>query len=156
MSPPTLHICLYTPEIPQNTGAIGRLCVNLGARLHLVEPLGFSLEERYLRKAGLDYWEHLDLEVHPDWDHFLTLFCEKDLRFASTKGTRTLYQLSFSTSDVLVFGRESSGLPERFYDRYREQLFQIPMPGRFHRSLNLATAVGVVAYEYLRQTRFTT
>ena len=113
----SFSIVLLRPEIPHNTGAIGRLCVGLGVPLHLVRPLGFALDDRYVARAGLDYWSHLD----------------------------------FSEGDALVFGNESSGLPKDFYDRYNESLFKIPMPGEHARSINLANAVSIAAYECYRQ-----
>ncbi len=146
-----LHITLVAPQIPHNTGAVARLCVGLGARLHLVRPLGFSLRESRLKRAALDYWEHVDLQVHADWDAYLADAAPAALCFASTRGTRPHWETSFTPGTHLVFGNESQGLPEPFYTRYRAQLCRIPMPGPHARSLNLANAVAVVAYEALRQ-----
>jgi len=146
-----MHIVLLHPEIPHNTGAIGRLCVGLGCPLHLVRPLGFSLDERNLRRAGLDYWRHLDARVHDHWDAFLESVRPSKLWFASTRGTRPLYDCRFADNDAICFGSESSGLPRDFYERYRGDLFQIPMPGPHARSLNLATAAAVCMYEAWRQ-----
>ncbi len=146
-----LNIVLVAPEIPQNTGSIGRLCVNLGARLHLVKPLGFSLDESKLKRAGLDYWPHLELCVHDDWDAFLAAEQPARLVFASTKGTKNLFELRFRNGEYLVFGNETGGLPAAFYERYAADLYRIPMPGAQHRSLNLANAVAVAAYEACRQ-----
>jgi len=149
------HIVLVAPEIPQNTGTIGRLAVSTDAVLHLVDPLGFSLEDKYLKRAGLDYWQFLDLRRHPDWEDLLGTL-EKDARllFFSTHGEKSYFDEKYRPGDYLVFGRESSGLPKEFYDRYRESLRVIPMPGKHSRSLNLANAVSIVLYEALRQTRY--
>jgi len=150
-----MHIVLLHPEIPHNTGAIGRLCVGLGWPLHLVRPLGFSLDERNLRRAGLDYWQHLDARAHDHWDAFLESARPSKLFFASTRGTRSLYDCCFMKNDAICFGSESSGLPKDFYGRYCEDLFQIPMPGPYARSLNLANAAAVCMYEAWRQLNLT-
>ena len=147
------NLVLVAPEIPQNTGTIGRLAVAADARLHLIEPLGFSLDEKHLRRAGMDYWQHLDLSVYPNWEEFLARNPGANLLFLSTKGERSYYDVRYQEGDYLVFGRESAGLPPEFYTRYRDRLYRIPMPGRFNRSLNLANAASIVLYEALRQTR---
>ena len=144
-------VVLLRPEIPHNTGAIGRLCVGLGVPLHLVKPLGFRLDERAIARAGLDYWQHIDLAVHDTWEEYLAAAKPKRLLVLSTHGERSLYGCQFAAGDALVFGNESSGLPEGFYERYRESLFRIPMPGAHARSINLANAVAVAAYECYRQ-----
>ena len=146
-----LHIVLVHPEIPHNTGAIGRLCVGLDCPLHLIRPLGFALTSAWVKRAGMDYWPHLDLHLHDDWQTFLEHTQPARLLLASTRGDRSLYDCHFAAGDAIVFGNESSGLPEPFYARYRESLFRIPMPGPHARSLNLANAVAVAAYEALRQ-----
>ena len=146
-----LELVLVHPEIPHNTGAVGRLCVCLDCRLHLIRPLGFHLSDRYVKRAGLDYWPHLRLSVHDSWDDFLAAFPQARLFFLSTRGGRSLYECSFRPGDALVFGSEGSGLPKPFYERYRERLFRIPMPGGHARSLNLANAVSIGAYEAYRQ-----
>lgn len=148
------HIVLVAPEIPQNTGTIGRLCVCTDARLHLVRPLAFSLDEARIRRAGLDYWPHLDLHVHEAWDDFLAAACPARLFFCTTKTSRSLYDVRFAAGDALVFGNETSGLPAPFYERYRDDLLTIPMPGAHARSHNLANAVSIVLYEALRQVRW--
>ena len=147
------NIVLVAPEIPQNTGTIGRLCVCNGAPLHLIRPLGFSLDETQLRRAGLDYWPHLDLHVHDDWEAFLAAAApdQERLFFISTKAQASIFKTDLRDGDWLVFGRETSGLPPEFYDRYRDQLRLIPMLGEHCRSLNLANAVSIVFYEALRQ-----
>jgi tRNA (cytidine/uridine-2'-O-)-methyltransferase len=149
--PTPLHIVLVRPEIPHNTGAIGRVCVGLDCPLHLIRPLGFRLTEQHLRRAGMDYWEHLNLSVHDAWDAFLENAHPSRLFFLSTRGERSLYDCAFRPGDALVFGSEGNGLPEAFYDRYREHLFRIPMPGPHARSINLANAVSIAAYEAHRQ-----
>ena len=146
-----LHIVLLQPEIPHNTGAIGRLCVGLDCDLALVRPIGFALSDAYLRRAGLDYWPHLRLIVHDNWDAYLRDARPRRLHFLSTHGDRSLYEARFLPDDTLVFGCESAGLPTPFYERYRDSLLRIPMPGPHARSLNLANAVSVAAYEAYRQ-----
>lgn len=146
------HIVLIAPEIPQNTGTIGRLAVCTGASLHLIRPLGFSLDASRIRRAGLDYWQHLDVSVYDDWEQFLALRKPARMIFASAHGTRTVYETGFEDGDWLIFGNEGHGLPEPFYSRYRKVLFRIPMPGRHARTHNLANAVSIVLYEALRQS----
>ena len=124
-----LHIVLVKPEIPHNTGAIGRVCVGLDCPLHLIRPLGFRLTEQHLRRAGMDYWQHLRLTVHDSWEAFLQSVQPPRLFFLSTRGQRSLYECAFQPDDALVFGNEGSGLPEDFYSRYCNSLFKIPMPG---------------------------
>ena len=144
-------IVLVRPEIPHNTGAIGRLCVGLGVPLHLVRPLGFCLDDRSIARAGLDYWPHLDVTVHDTWEDYLEAVRPERLMLLSTHGEKSLYDCGFREGDALVFGNESSGLPETFYGRYRDSLFRIPMPGEHARSINLANAVSIAAYECFRQ-----
>ena len=151
--PLSLHAVLVRPEIPHNTGAIGRTCVALGCDLALVRPLGFALSDEYVRRAGLDYWQHLRLAVYDNWDDYLTRARPRRLVFLSTKGGRSLYDTTFEPGDALVFGSESSGLPEPFYERYRDSLVRIPMPGPHARSLNLANAASIALYEAYRQLR---
>ena len=149
----SINIVLVEPEIPHNTGAIGRLCVGLDAALHLIKPLGFSISDRDLRRAGLDYWEHLDVTTHANWDAFLEAATPAVLCFASTKGTRDIYECEFPEGVFIVFGNETSGLPPEFYSRYEDELFKIPMPGEHARSINLANAASVAIYEAYRQQR---
>jgi len=146
------HIILHQPEIPQNTGSIGRLCVNNGAKLHLVHPLGFEVSDYYLRRAGLDYWEKLAPIHYTDWQDFLARNPAKRLWFFSTKGDRRHTQVQWEYGDGLVFGRETRGLPEEILQAYPDRLVRIPMLGGFHRSLNLAQAAAIGLYEALRQT----
>ena len=146
-----IPIALLRPEIPHNTGAIGRLCVDLACPLHLIRPLGFALTSSWVKRAGLDYWPHLDLHLHDNWEAFLESVRPTRLFFASTRGRRSLYDCAFAAGDTLVFVNVSAGLPEEFYTRYCDDLFRIPMPGPHARSLNLANAASVAAYEALRQ-----
>ena len=147
-----LNIVLFQPEIPHNTGAVGRTCVCLGVRLHLIKPLGFSLRQKDLVRAGLDYWPHLDIKVHDGWEAFVGVERPGRMIFLSTRGKRSVYGHRFATGDYVVFGSESGGLPAEFHERYREALYTIPMPGAQARSLNLANAASVVMYEAYRQT----
>ena len=146
------NLVLVHPEIPQNTGAIGRLCVSTGTRLHLIKPLGFSLEDKYVRRAGMDYWPHLDLVIHESWEAFLEANPDARMWFFSTKGARCFWEREYQDGDFFVFGSESSGLPAALYERYRDRLCLIPMDGDFYRSLNLANSAAVALYEGLRQT----
>ncbi len=144
------NVVLVEPEIPPNTGNIGRLCLATGSTLHLVRPLGFSIDDRTLKRAGLDYWKEVDVQL---WDSFddLRRSRESDSRFffLTTKSTRIYYDVDFRAGDFLVFGRETKGLPESLLAAHREELLTIPMRGT--RSLNLATAVGIVLFEAMRQ-----
>ena len=152
----SLHISLVHPEIHWNTGNAGRTCLATGATLHLIEPLGFSLDEREVRRAGLDYWEHVDLRVWPNWDAF-----EREIPslgepyFFSTRATRLFWDAPLGAHEdvVLVFGRETGGLPAELHARYRERFVAMPMRSPRVRSLNLSTSVAVAAYEVLRQQR---
>ena len=146
-----LHIVLIAPEIPPNTGNVGRLCLATGAHLHLVKPLGFSLGDRELKRAGLDYWKEVSVTV---WESFADLQAAQaaDARyfFLTTKTERAYWDARFADGDFLVFGRETKGLPEALLERNAGQCLTIPMSGGT-RSLNLATAVGIVLYEAVRQ-----
>jgi len=147
------HIILVNPEIPQNTGSIGRLCVSTDTRLHLVHPLGFDTSAARVRRAGLDYWEHLAPVEYRDWADFLARNPAGRLWFFTTKGGRRHTEVAWQDGDGLVFGRETAGLPPELLAGHPDQLLRIPMPGSFHRSLNLAQAAAVGLYEALRQTR---
>ena len=135
------NIVLVAPEIPQNTGTIGRLAVAADATLHLIEPLGFSLEDKYVKRAGMDYWQHLDLHIYKNWQEFLEKNAPERMFFFSTKGEKRYWDTEYKEHDYLVFGRESAGLPAEFYSAYADLLRTIPMPGTFNRSLNLANSV---------------
>jgi tRNA (cytidine/uridine-2'-O-)-methyltransferase len=147
------HVVLIEPEIPPNTGNIGRLCLATGARLHLVGPLGFSLDDKALRRAGLDYWQQVDVRR---WESFAELQGAAGpgarFWFLTTKTQRPYWSERFADGDYLVFGRETKGLPEPLLAANAERLLTIPMAGDSTRSLNLATAVGIVLYEAVRQT----
>ncbi len=148
MDEPLLHIVLYQPEIPQNTGNVGRLCLGLSARLHLIPPLGFDLSERAVRRAGLDYWKNVDLTVHKDAEAFWAWSVGRRLWLFSSHGARVYTDIEFADGDVLMFGCETSGLPKALCEA-RGSWF-IPMPGGT-RSLNLPNAIAIVAWEALRQ-----
>ena len=151
VQPPLIHIVLIEPEIPQNTGNIGRTCLGLGAALHLVGKLGFSLEEKALKRAGLDYWSKLKLYRHRNWETFLSVLPDTaHLSFFSKHGTRSMWETPFAPPVYLVFGSESRGFPPSFYKTYKDRLIRIPIQDEI-RSLNLSTAVGVAAFEVARQ-----
>lgn len=149
-----LNIVLVEPEIPGNTGTIGRLCVGLDASLTLIEPLGFSLEDKYLRRAGLDYWPDLAFRVLPSWDTFreemITLGLQDRMYYCSTKAKKTHSDISYQRGDFLIFGKETKGLPEPLIFSNMDRALRIPMTQKI-RSLNLALAVGIVAHEAIRQ-----
>ena len=153
-----LNIVLFQPEIPGNTGAIGRTAVALGAKLWLVRPLGFNVDEKTLRRAGLDYWQHLDWEVVNHWDDLLEKMTAESgkamtadqMWFFSRFATKSYTDVAYRSADTLVFGRETSGLPEQLTKPNQDRLLRIPTTEKV-RSLNLATSVGIAAYEVLRQ-----
>ena len=145
------NIVLVEPEIPQNTGNIGRICVSTECRLHLIKPYGFILDDKHLRRAGMDYWQHLDVTEYENWDDFLSRNPDAEMVFFSTKGDRSYWDVDYRDNLYLVYGSESKGLPLDFYERYAEQLCTIPMPGTHSRSLNLANSVALGIYEGLRQ-----
>ncbi len=147
-----MDIVLLHPEIPHNTGAIGRLCVGLDWDLVLIRPLGFALDEKKIRRAGLDYWEHLRLHTFDSFEDYLTSRQPQSLTFLSTKGGISLYDAPLESDGALIFGCESSGLPKDYYTRYADKLVTIPMPGEHARSINLANAVSIAAYEAYRRT----
>lgn len=146
-----LHVVLVRPEIPPNTGSIARLCAATGARLHLVGPLGFSLDDRYLRRAGLDYWPHVDLRVYRDWEEFESGCIERRLLYYSARARRPYLAASHRSGDWLVFGGETSGLPRQLLEQHAGSAFVIPIRAAPVRSLNLANAVSIVVFEALRQ-----
>ena len=156
VSEPPFHIVLVRPEIPQNTGSIARLAAATRSRLHLVGPLGFSLEDRYLKRAGLDYWPLVDLRVYRDWDEFALIQQETaqppNFKYFSAHAEKTYLQAEFGRGDFLVFGSETRGLGREFLQPRRQSAYRIPIFERGVRSLNLANAVSIVVYEALRQT----
>ena len=147
-----MHVVLVAPEIPQNTGSIGRLCVATNTTLHLVDPLGFVIDDRHLRRAGLDYWPHVALVRHADWPSFLTARPPGRLLCFSAHGTRSYTAIGFRPDDLLVFGGESRGLPEPIRAAHAADTYAIPIKSPHVRSLNLANAVAIILYEALRQT----
>lgn len=146
-----MHIVLVNPEIPQNTGAIGRLCVGLGVPLHIIRPFSFSLDERHLRRAGMDYWQHLELHLYDSLDAFLETVRPTALWFFSTKSTRPYTSVRYRPGDALLFGSESRGLAPAYHERFKDRFVTIPMPGEHARSINLANSVGIAMYEAYRQ-----
>lgn len=147
---PSAHVVLFQPEIPQNTGNIGRTCVAVNAKLWIVEPASFQITDKQVRRAGLDYWPHLDLEMVPDWEMFLSKINTKRLFFFSKYAKRTVWDVQFQKGDVFVFGRESSGLPSSILDPDDPRSLRLPTTQQV-RSLNLATTVGIALYEQQRQ-----
>ncbi len=147
-----MQVALIHPEIPPNTGNIARLCAATSTRLHLVDPLGFQMTDRQLKRAGLDYWPHVDWVRHPSLEAFLELVGAQTLRFFSTKARHSYLEASYELDSCLVFGSESKGLPQGLFDAYPNQFFRIPMPGAGVRSLNLSSAAAIVVYEAMRQT----
>jgi tRNA (cytidine/uridine-2'-O-)-methyltransferase len=147
---PQLHVVLHQPEIPQNTGNIGRTCVALAAKLWLIRPLGFRVDQKQLRRAGLDYWEHLEWEVLDDWETFHGRLPDARRWFLSKTATRVYTTADFQRGDVLVFGKETEGLPQSILAGAGDFALRIPIREQV-RSLNLANSVAIVAYEAARQ-----
>ena len=147
---PLLHIVLHQPEIPHNTGSVGRTCVALGAKLWLVKPLGFQVDDRNLKRSGLDYWRHLDWQVVDDWSELYRELGDPSAWLFTKKGDRDYLQAEYSQGDVLVFGSESTGLPDSILDSAEGRRLRIPTSAEV-RSLNLSNSVAVAAYEARRQ-----
>lgn len=148
---PNLNIVLVEPEIPNNTGNIGRTCVGLCSKLHLVGKLGFEITEKRVRRAGLDYWKDLNLSFHESFESWESQVQDKSRIFLfTTKATKTIYEVEFQEGDCLVFGKETAGLSQEIRDKYPEQCVKLPMPGLV-RSFNLSNAVCVGAFEAYRQ-----
>ncbi len=145
------RIVLFNPEIPPNTGNIARLCVATDCELHLIKPLGFSLSDKNLKRAGLDYWEHLKVYVHNSFDDFLSTI-KGELYFFSSKGMKYYTQIDYKEDDYLIFGSETSGFPPIIFENFKEKIYTIPMFGKV-RCLNLANSVSIVLYEALRRLR---
>lgn len=148
-----LQIVLVNPEIPQNTGNIARTCAATGAELHLIEPLGFSLSDKYLKRAGLDYWGLMTYHVYPNLEDFLQKHPGARMHFASTKAPRSYCEAQYQDGDFLVFGCETRGLPENLLEKVYDRCVRIPMR-KEARSLNLSNSVAIVLYEALRQLDF--
>ncbi len=149
-----LNIVLYQPEIPQNTGNIARTCVLTNSKLHLIKPLGFSLDEKHLKRAGLDYWQYLDLEIHESYEDFRNKYKEANIYLSTTKRSRIYSDVTFKEGDFIMFGRESSGVPEHIREDIKDNCIRVPMINTSTRSLNLSNSVSIVAYEALRQLGF--
>lgn len=149
----SLHIVLLEPEIPNNTGNIGRLSLATGSTLHLIKPFGFELDDKRVKRAGLDYWKHVNLHVYEDSTAFFEQYKDKPMVFLSSHGSKDYWDISFTEDLFLIFGKESVGLPKEFLEARREQLYRIPIHSEHIRSINLANAVSVVVYEGLRQLK---
>ena len=148
-----LNIVLHEPEIPANTGNIGRTCCATGTRLHLIGPLGFSLSEKALKRAGMDYWQHLDVTVYDDYNDFLSKNPNAKIYYATTKAPNVYSQVSYEPDCYIMFGKESAGIPEEILVNNQETCVRIPMNLEI-RSLNLSNSVAIVLYEALRQNEF--
>lgn len=149
-----MHVVLVEPEIPQNTGNIARTCVMTGTTLHLIGKLGFSLEDRYLRRAGLDYWPHLRLFHYRGFDDFLSFNRGGNYYFFTTRGKKRYTDISYLANDFLIFGKETAGLPAELLEKWGDNCVRIPMIEGIPRSLNLSNAVAVALYEALRRQGF--
>jgi tRNA (cytidine/uridine-2'-O-)-methyltransferase len=149
-----LHIVLFQPQIPQNTGNIGRMCALTRSRLHLIHPLGYKITDSNLKRAGMDYWRSLDVREHADWREFRAgLHAPRRLWLFTTRAERSFWKAEFADEDGLVFGNEGEGAPEWLHEELAGRRLTIPHANPDLRSLNLSTAAGIAAYEALRQTR---
>ena len=148
-----MHIVLYQPEIPQNAGNIARTCAATNTSLHLIKPLGFSVEDKYLKRAGLDYWDLLDLHYYDDFEHFIRVNPNAKIFMATTKSKMVYTEAIYGEDDYIMFGKESGGIPEEILVNYKETSVRIPMFEQ-SRSLNLSNSVAIVLYEALRQQNF--
>lgn len=147
---PKFNIVLWQPEIPNNTGNIGRTCVAMHAKLHLIKPLGFEITDKAVKRSGLDYWPYLQKEIHESWEAFVENEKIGQLYFVTTKADKLYYEVQFKKNDYFIFGKETKGLPEELMNTSPESKIRIPMLG-MTRSLNLANSVAIVGYEALRQ-----
>ncbi|EJO5347983.1 tRNA (cytidine(34)-2'-O)-methyltransferase [Clostridium botulinum] len=150
----SLNIVLFQPEIPQNTGNIARTCVLTNSKLHLIKPLGFSLDEKHLRRAGLDYWKDLDLSIYESYEELREKYKDSNFYFSTTHGNNFYTDAQYNDGDFIIFGRESSGLPDEIRDSDPSKCIRVPMINTTTRSLNLSNTVAIVAYEALRQIDF--
>lgn len=151
----TLHIVLIEPEIPPNTGNIARSCAATNTKLHLVGPLGFSIEEKAVKRAGLDYWKYVNLEFHENLKNFLDKYKDRQLYLATTKGKQLYTEIAFKDEDMIVFGKETAGLPMEFIQEHLEETIRIPMSlDTRSRSFNLSNSANIVLFEALRQMGF--
>ncbi|MCB5245115.1 MAG: tRNA (cytidine(34)-2'-O)-methyltransferase [Candidatus Cloacimonetes bacterium] len=144
------HIVLYEPEIPANTGNIGRLCIGTGSKLHIIQPCKFLITDKALKRAGLDYWEHLDLSLHKNWEEIFEFCPLERIFFCTTKCEHNYLNEHYKPGDAFVFGPESRGLPQTLLDKYPDRLINIPMHPII-RSINLANSVAIILYEAIRQ-----
>ena len=150
-----INIVLYQPEIPPNTGNIARTCALTGLKLHLIKPLGFHIDDKSVKRAGLDYWHLLDLEVHESLDDFLLKYGNEEIYLSTTKATQYYTDIDYSDNCFIIFGKETAGLPDDLHKKYKSNEIKIPM--RSHedvRSLNLSNSVAIIAYEVIRQTGY--
>jgi len=146
-----LNIVLIEPEIPNNTGNIGRLSLASGSNLHLVKPFGFEISDARLKRAGLDYWQHLSLTIYENMEDFFSKNNDKEMVFLSSHGKKAHWSINFKEEIFLVFGKESVGLPKKIIEKYAEKLYKIPLYSKHVRSLNIANSVSIVVYEGLKQ-----
>ncbi len=149
----TLNIVLYEPEIPANTGNIGRTCVATNTRLHLIEPLGFRLDEKSIKRAGMDYWKDLDVTTYVNWEDFCQKNPDAKIYMATTKAKHVYTEVNYESDCYIMFGKESAGIPEEILKEHPDTCVRIPMVGET-RSLNLSNSVAIVLYEALRQNEF--
>jgi len=150
-----INIVLYQPEIPPNTGTIARSCAITGMKLHLIKPLGFNIDDKAVKRAGLDYWHLLDLEVHESIEAFLEKYGNEDIYLATTKTDKFYTEVNYSENAFIMFGKETAGLPAWLHDKYQENQITIPMKQHEDvRSLNLSNSVNIIAFEALRQLDF--
>lgn len=147
-----LNIVLYQPEIPQNTGNIARTCVLTDSTLHLIKPMGFKIDDKQVKRAGLDYWKELKLEIHESYEDFIKKYGDKKIYLGTTHGGSHYDEVSFEKGDFIMFGRESSGVPKEVHESHKG--IRVPMIKTTTRSLNLSNTVAIVAYEALRQIGF--
>ncbi|MFD3155850.1 tRNA (cytidine(34)-2'-O)-methyltransferase [Haloimpatiens sp. FM7330] len=150
----SLNIVLFQPEIPYNTGNIGRTCVLTNSKLHLIKPLGFSIDDKHVRRAGMDYWPHVNLEMHDSYEAMRKKYKDSTFYFITTHGKNYYTDVKFKDGDFVIFGRESSGLPDEVKGSDPERCIRVPMIETTTRSLNLSNAAAIVAYEALRQIDF--
>lgn len=148
-----MNIVLYEPEIPYNTGNIGRTCVSTNTKLHLIKPLGFSIEDKYIKRAGMDYWKLVDLYIWESFEDFITSNKNAKIYMATTKTQKSYADVKYSQNDFIMFGPESRGIPNTILERYKDNLITIPM-GKQARSLNLSNSVAIILFEAYRQLGF--